>query len=90
MGGDSVRRGKNFQVVLNTTDKTSSMNVSALWTEGPYKCTGFSFVAINNQLKCIESRLGTITVPTGDFCERMERGTNRTTSGTGWYIWDLP
>ena len=87
MGSDSVRHGKDFQVVLNMTNK-SSIYVFAVWTSGPYKCTGFK-VSPSNFIRCVESREKASVSP-GDFCERIERGNNRSAIGESWYYWDLP
>ena len=79
-GVDAVRRGDNFQVVLNSTDPNpiTTGSVTAVWTKGKYKCTGFSMSNWNPNLptlRCVEARNGTSTVEPGDFCVKIEGGT---------------
>lgn len=83
-GTDSIRRGKNFEVVLNTTNLSSSLSVIALWTSGPYKCAGFSWSAGRNRLVCTKARNGTYTNTRGAFCEELEYTTTRGTNTGSW------
>ena len=76
---NAIRRGDNFQVVLNSTDPNSitTGGVTAVWTKGKYKCTGFSMSNWNPNLpslRCVEARNGTSTVEAGDFCVQIEGG----------------
>ena len=87
-GSDSIRRGKDFQVVLSSTDLTSSSGIGAVWTTGPYKCTGFTWNTSSQRLICLESRLKS-TVSPGEFCEKIEKGFNGIVSSR-WERYDLP
>ncbi|WP_428049936.1 type IV pilin protein [Candidatus Avelusimicrobium caledoniensis] len=82
----SVRQGKDFEVVLNIPN--SGGGVSGVWTDGPYKCTGFVFKMSSQNMICIEANHGSY-VSDGRFCEKLEKGTNRRL-GSGWYWYDLP
>ena len=85
----SVRQGKDFEVVLNIPN--SGGGVSGVWTDGPYKCTGFTFNLVAQKMKCIEANhnSGGTFVSDGRFCEKLEKGTNRRLE-SGWYWYDLP
>ena len=84
-GSDSVRRAEHFQVVLNATTLTN-MSIAAVWTDGPYKCTGFTYWS-SGELRCVQA--GWAPAAQSAFCEKIERGTNKQFSGS-WYNWALP
>ncbi len=68
---DSIRTGKNFQILLNTTDPASNVAAVAVWTDGPFKCSGFiQTIHANIPLRCIEG----VKAKTGNFCEPLEHG----------------
>ncbi len=72
---DSVRVGDNMQLILGTYAGVSS--VFAVWTEGKYKCTGFSIRSSldeTKRLECLETRNGTNTIKPGEFCINVEHG----------------
>ncbi len=87
-GTDSVRRGTNFQVVLNSTDLSSNTNVVAVWTDGPFKCTGFLWRSADQQLQCLEVNSAPLAA-SGDFCTKIEKGT-AVPGGVGTILYDLP
>lgn len=71
--GDSVRVGDNMQLILNTYNGKSA--IVAVWTEGKYKCNGFSVRISSDEQKllmCMETRNGTSTIKPGEFCMQME------------------
>ena len=86
MGSDSLRRGKDFEVVLNTTNLSTGLVIAAVWTDGPYKCTGFRLIS---KLKCIGRYRDYAEGSRQEFCEKIEKGINKT-STPSWYYWDLP
>ena len=81
-GTDSVRQGKNFQIILNATS-TQNANIKGLWIDGDYKCSGFSKDAAGI-LECTEMPgYGALNANPGDFCEKIEHATySRGTSPT--------
>ena len=89
-GTDAIRKGKDFQVVLNSTDLNSGMAVTAVYTTGSYKCVGLaSSKATSWNMECRAS------VPNSDesarvkFCQQIENGVYFTT-GSGWVRYTLP
>ena len=40
-GSDAIRRGDGFDILLNAVDLNSSEAILGVWTDGPYKCSGF-------------------------------------------------
>nr|QGT50829.1 hypothetical protein Elusimicrob2101_0920 [uncultured Elusimicrobia bacterium] len=90
---DARRFGRDFEVVVNNVTG-SFMLSSVVFTDGPYKCTGFVFVndkakysAAENKLYCWEGahRFS----PAGDFCEKMFGGTYDSMIST-WRVYNLP
>ncbi len=75
MGSDAIRRGKNFDVVLNSTNLENSFAVVAVWTDGSYKCAGFRFNPKSGVQTCFETGNGTYTNSNGAFCEKVEGAT---------------
>lgn len=88
VGTDTVRRGDNFEVVLNSTDLNTMGNVVAVWTTGPYKCTGFVWVSSGQGFYCLEVS-STSTVNAGDFCVKLEKG-NSVPGGIGTRLYTVP
>ena len=69
-GSDSVRRGKDFQIVLVGTASTGGTGIMGMWTDGPYKCKGFNYPTWQKSLLCFETDgFGTA----GDFCPPIEK-----------------
>ena len=88
-GTDAVRRGTNFEIVLGSTDLTVVGNIQAVWTDGPYTCSGFLWDSMDKKLKCREKHTGSSTSALGDFCAKIEKGT-ATGSSSHWYYYSLP
>ena len=89
-GADSIRQGKDFYVVLNNdraTDETGA--ITAVWTAGKYKCTGFSYHLSYAKLTCVEARNGTSSITAGDFCEKIENA-KYTRDDRGMPVYTLP
>ena len=87
-GADAVRRGKDFQLVLHSTDFSTKGAVVAQYTSGKYKCIGFMyrlnspedttcgyFTSSDNELA------GTHAGNSQVFCTNVEKG--HWLSGTG-------
>ncbi len=74
-GTDSLRQGKNFDVILNGAG--TYHNVTAVWTDGPYKCQGFVWHLEGDEgIQCMEHGVEGYKLATlGDFCTKIERGT---------------
>jgi len=89
-GKNSIRKGKDFELVLNVPN-ASLGGVAAVWTDGPYKCMGFTLSMAVQKIRCMEANhnSGGSFVSDGRFCEKIEKGYNRTL-GSGWYWYDLP
>ena len=95
--GDSVRRGDDFQVVLNTTNPVDMGAITAVWTKGKYKCRGFASTVIYGLntgsslvgvFRCMEP--GDISAPkAGEFCVDLENGTYLAYRGS-WSQYRLP
>ena len=84
-GSDSVRRGTDFQVIINTNDVNSSGNIFAMWTTGPYKCCGFLWKPSTDERYCIEPHLLNMS---GKFCKPVE-GLSNYTHGTYFETYPL-
>ena len=88
--GDSIRKGENFIVVLNNGGDFEQ--VSAVWTEGKYKCTGFAWRLRDSDrdfMRCMEARNGTSTIKEGEFCKQVEQGSYTETTAN-WARYNLP
>ena len=73
-GSDAIRRGDNWQVVLNNTHAREG-GVAAVWISGKYKCNGFGWSPnYEDALVCVESRNGTSDIEEGEFCIQVEGG----------------
>ena len=73
-GSDAIRRGDNWQVVLNQSASREG-GVVAVWTEGKYKCNGFGWSPnYEDALVCVESRNGTASIEEDEFCMYLESG----------------
>ncbi|WP_428049944.1 type IV pilin protein [Candidatus Avelusimicrobium caledoniensis] len=89
-GTDSVRRGKNFEIVLGgVASNPSYVSVQAVWLTDPYKCTGFFFDSTNQLLRCREKHNNSSDGSIGDFCAKLEKGTYDHTNSP-WYYYRLP
>lgn len=86
--GEGILQGENFIVVLNNANETSGSSM-AVWTEGKYKCNGFSWSVLGGTFRCMEARNRTSTIKDGDFCEQLETATYVNTSA-GWARYQLP
>ena len=82
---DSVRQGNNFQVILNAAT-ADSLSITTLYTDGPYKCQGFSWSVLRG-LTCREKPMNGLSA--GDFCQKLERGTSLGGSTT-WTLYQIP
>lgn len=69
-GPHAVRRGKDFQVIINSSNLTTSGSIFGMWTTGPYKCCGFLFNPTNEGKWCIEPHLLNMS---GKFCKPVEK-----------------
>lgn len=73
--GDSVRRGKNFEIVLNNISDSVGA-VVGVWTEGKYKCNGFGWKGADpdrDYMRCMEALDARSTTEEGDFCKKLEK-----------------
>ena len=88
---DSIRKGKNFQIVINQITQDSSSSAVAVWTEGKYKCNGFRAGGSTDdgEFACVEARNGTSTIAEGEFCRGLEKG-QESSLGDGWQRYSLP
>ena len=68
-GTDSVRKGKNFEILLTSADLQTEGDITAVWTEGPYQCDGFFWGSTGKKIRCRQYGL------TSKFCTEIERGT---------------
>ena len=96
-GSDAIRRGKDFEVILNTTTNGATMGVMALWTTGKYVCTGFTKQLNETKLVCTERYDDGNAIPhganiqnKGHFCVKLEKGFNNTSTQWNDQYWDLP
>lgn len=91
--GDSIRKGKNFIVVLNNNSSNNAGgSITAVWSDGKYKCNGFSWSVTQNEqdfMRCVEARNGTSTIKAGDFCEKLESATYYE-EPWGWARYKMP
>ena len=71
-GQDAVRKGKDFEVLITTSNAETEGNITAVWTEGPYKCEGFMWASATKKIACRK---------TADFCTKLENGTPSGVSG---------
>jgi len=96
-GTDSIRQGKDYYVTLNSTaEQMTSVNVTAYWDTGKYKCAGFGFnvnlsAATLGRLHCREMKpTSYYTANPGDFCEKIEHGTQLDIDQENWRFYSLP
>ena len=93
MSADGERYGKNFYLVLNSAGGASLS--AAVFTEGPYRCSGFTFMNAHSnrnfsqKLYCWERSGGNNETAEGVFCADMFGGTKVTAVGD-WNIYDIP
>ena len=85
-GPDSVRRGSDFQVIINSANLATQGNIFAMWTSGPYRCCGFYFQPLNDKKSCLEPRSLNMN---GKFCKSIEKIQDYT-QGTWFNFYDLP
>ena len=81
LGTDSVRKGKDFEILLTSADLQTEGNITAVWTEGPYQCDGFYWGSTGKKIYCRQSGL------TSKFCTEIERGTRK---NSPIIIYELP
>ena len=94
-GTDSSRQANNYYVVLNSVDSTmQSMGVVAYWRTGPYTCAGFGVFSGTSddreKLHCRENLEGFYPVGSGDFCAKIEQGTQFDVANSAWRHYSLP
>ncbi len=89
-GTDSIRQGKDFQVLLNSTNLDSNTVVRAMYTSGTYKCCGFlySLTEPHESIQCSVPESLDESVRK-KFCEQIENGTYNRSSG-GFERYNLP
>ncbi len=89
-GTDAVRKGKDFAVVLNSSDLSSKISVVAVYTQGTYNCIGFVIrLTAPSDTQCAGSISLSDEGARKKFCEQIEQGTYLATSG-GWDKYSLP
>ena len=88
MGTDSIRRGNEFEVVLNSTYIQNRINVKAVYTSGKYKCAGFNVDSANN-ITCIHSFRNEVSSNGAQFCTKIEQATFSSFIGS-WSHYNLP
>ena len=88
---DSIRKGKNFQILLNQVSGGDLSSAVAVWTEGKYKCNGFRMGGgpDNAGFFCLEARNGTSAIKEGEFCRGLEQG-EPSVLIRGWQHYPLP
>ena len=64
---DAVRKGKNFEILITTTNLQEKANITAVWTDDPYKCDGFFWGSAEKKLFCRQSKA------TSKFCSQIEQ-----------------
>ena len=82
-GTDSVRKGKDFEIILNA-HSSASVHVLGLWTQGKYKCYGFAMLP-NGDYYCTEKNS-----TGGSFCEKLERATENDFNGGAFTMYTMP
>ena len=83
-GGNNALKGSNFEVLITSGNLQTEANITAVWTEGLYKCDGFLSSSTNGQLYCRENYYGN-----KNFCIPIENGTLYP-SGPKVLIYSLP
>ncbi len=74
---EGIRQSGNFQIILNYSNSSVFKGILGLFSEGPYKCTGFVYFMEGenvplNQLICEESTYNRGSMnQKGDFCEKV-------------------
>ncbi len=96
-GTDSGRQGKDYYMVLNVgTHDGGFASVVAYWQKGKYKCAGFGQSIMDkknglNNLHCRESKQKHMySAGPGDFCEKIEHGTEFNGQDSYWRTYKLP
>ncbi len=87
VGPNAIRLGNGFQVVINC-NASLSCAATAVWIDGPYKCSGFQLNNSSGQWSCIEARSGSDNLD-GKFCKEVEQGTFDGIRA-GWAHYRLP
>ena len=89
-GTDAARKGKDFEVVLSSSNLNNGVSIVTVYTQGTYKCIGFS-ISLSNpfNIKCTGSIFVSDEGARKRFCEQIEQGTYLATSG-GWDKYSLP
>ncbi len=68
-GTDAVRKGKNFEILITSSNLQTEGNITAVWTEGPYQCDGFFWNSIEKEIQCRQLTAGS------RFCSQIEKQT---------------
>lgn len=85
IGSDAVRKGKNFEILITSSNLQTEGNLTAVWTESPYQCDGFFWGSANQKIVCRQ------LTSSGNFCSQIERGTPIPESlGLGVNLYELP
>ena len=66
-GRDAVRKGKNFEILITSSDLQKEGNITAVWTDGPYRCDGFLWYSKTKKILCRQSNA------TSGFCTQIEK-----------------
>ena len=95
-GADSYRAGKDFYLMLHSTNASlSSLGIVAYYNTGKYKCAGFAIgMSVSNvyeqQLHCKEMISSEYyTAGNGEFCGQIEKATY-SHSNSSWRFYQLP
>ena len=83
---DAVRQGNNFQIILNGPSG-DDISITALYTEGPYACQGFS-VPKTGVILCREKPMEGFSF--GDFCKKIENSPTDAPDDGPWALYTLP
>ena len=66
-GTDAVRKGKNFEILLTSADLQTEGNITAVWTEDPYRCDGFFWNSRDKKIQCRQ------LTSNSSFCTQIEK-----------------
>ena len=83
-GTDSVRKGKDFEILLTSGDLQTEGNITVVWTIDPYKCDGFFWGSKSHKVRCRQR------YSTGKFCSEIEKGTLVPDAPSNVYTYELP
>ena len=83
-GTDSVRAGKDFEILLTSENLQTAVNITAAWTTGPYQCNGFLWSSIRKKIFCRHYSSDST------FCFQTERTSKQNLASAGSYLYELP